>query len=508
MGLLPKSALVSQGSALFNSDGISVDLLKCTQAEMRQFRGKRIAMVFQEPMTSLNPLHTCGAQVAEVMRWHEGINAADSHKRCLALFEEVELPRPEGIFKSYPHQLSGGQKQRVMIAMALACSPDLLIADEPTTALDVTVQKRILELLSSLQERNQMGMIFITHDLGVVAEVAGDVLVMYKGKAIEYGPVKRIFNAPEQAYTKALIDCRPRLGQKPRRLPTVADFLYGKTVVAPDNTPVSHPARLPGKDALVRVDDLQVWYPTARSAWGKPSAFLKAVDGVSLSISKGETLGLVGESGCGKSTIGRALLRIQHIDGGSVHFDGHNITSLNPRDMRPWRRRIQLIFQDPYASLNPRLNIEQALNEPMKVHRLGGNAAERSARIDILLDRVGLPANAKYKYPHEFSGGQRQRICIARALVVEPDFIVCDESVSALDVSVQAQVLNLLNELKEEFGLTYLFISHDLSVVQYMADHIVVMRHGKIEEYAPASELYLHPKSAYTRSLIDAIPQL
>jgi peptide/nickel transport system ATP-binding protein len=509
MGLLPASARIIRGEAHFAPEGAAaMDLLRADEQAMQAVRGKRIAMVFQEPMTSLNPLHTCGDQVAEVMRWHENISRKDAHQRVIALFDEVKLPRPKDIFNSYPHQLSGGQKQRVMIAMALACSPDLLIADEPSTALDVTVQKRILELLNELREKNNMGMIFISHDLGVVAQVAHEVLVLYRGKTVESGKVEDIFNKPRQLYTKALLDCRPRPGQHPKRLPTVADYLNLAQVANVDVAlaPPLSQASTHEPDILLEARDINVWYPTSKNAWGKPTSYLKAVDGVSLQIKKGETLGLVGESGCGKSTLGRALLRLQHMHSGSIRFDGKELSHLTPSQMRPLRRRMQLIFQDPYGSLNPRLTVQQALIEPMQVHKLGGNTKAKETRIAALLDRVGLAANAKSKYPHEFSGGQRQRICIARALVVEPDFIVCDESVSALDVSVQAQVINLLNELKEDLGLTYLFISHDLSVVQYMSDHVAVMQGGRIEEYASARNIYENPQSAYTRSLIEAIP--
>ncbi|MFN2423060.1 MAG: ABC transporter ATP-binding protein [Cryomorphaceae bacterium] len=518
MGLLPKTAKLLSGRALFSPDSKPpVDLLSCGPDAMRKFRGKRIAMVFQEPMSSLNPLHTCGEQVAESLRLHEKCGRREAFDRTTALFEDVELPRPEAIFNSYPHQLSGGQKQRVMIAMALSCNPDLLIADEPTTALDVTVQKHILALLKRLCERNRTGMIFITHDLGVVAETAQDVLVMYRGKAVEYGSVNEIFKNPAEAYTRALIDCRPRLDKNPEVLPTVADYMRHADGTTPPPRVETDRKKMTSADAAVLVDarDINVWYPTEKNFWGKPTAFLKAVDGVSLQIRKGETMGLVGESGCGKSTLGRALLRLQPIHSGSISYEGRSIEGLSPREMRPLRRRIQLIFQDPYGSLNPRMTVEAALTEPMVVHGLvgkdmaaGGKKASRAARIAALLDRVGLPASAKNKYPHEFSGGQRQRICIARALVTEPDFLVCDESVSALDVSVQAQVLNLLNELKADLGLTYLFISHDLSVVKYMSDRIAVMRKGKIEEFAEAETLYKSPASPYTRTLIEAIPEI
>lgn len=510
MGLLPRAARIRSGSALFTPHGgEALDLLAAPDAAMRRIRGRRISMIFQEPMTSLNPLHTCGRQVAEVMRWHEGISPKEARKRTIALFEEVELPRAESMFDNHPHEISGGQKQRVMIAMALACKPDLLIADEPTTALDVTVQKRILELLAGLKSRSQMGMIFITHDLGVVSHVADQVMVMYRGKAIEHGPAKRVFEAPEQAYTRALIECRPKLEGNPVVLPTVADFMGGletrRTEVPQQDEAASVQAQAEHQ-VLLEARDVNVWYPTARNAWGKPTAFLKAVNGVSFDIKRGETLGLVGESGCGKSTLGRTLLRLQDLHSGHIHFAGKEISGYSPREMRPLRKQMQLIFQDPYGSLNPRMTVEQTLEEPIRVHRLlHGKQAIRD-RISHILDRVGLPSEARHKYPHEFSGGQRQRICIGRALVVEPEFIVCDESVSALDVSVQAQVLNLLNELKRDLSLTYLFISHDLSVVRFMSDRVAVMQKGEIVELAASEILYKQPASPYTRQLIEAIP--
>ncbi len=516
MGLLPKGGKTSRGTAEFHcSTGQSIDLLHCTPEQHRQLRGRHIGMVFQEPMTSLNPLHPCGAQVSEVLRLHEKLGAKEAKARTIQLFEEVKLPRPKAMYANYPHELSGGQKQRVMIAMAVACSPDLLIADEPTTALDVTVQRNILALLRELQERTGMGMIFITHDLGVVAQVAHEVMVMYKGEVVESGATQALFHKPQNTYTKALIACRPRLGYKPERLPTVADFSASAPTPVSTHSPGTAGIAGPGyeekkniQEILIDAHDVGVWYPTAKNFWGRPTAYLKAVDGVSLRIYRGETLGLVGESGCGKSTLGRALLRLLPLHTGRINYSGEQIESLDNQSMLPYRKKMQLIFQDPYGALNPRMNVMQTLLEPMVVHHLGGSKKDRQQRIMTLLDRVGLPVNAASKYPHEFSGGQRQRICIARALVVEPEFIVCDESVSALDVSVQAQVLNLLNELKEDFGLTYLFISHDLSVVQYMSDHIAVMKAGKIEEYADAGSLYNQPGTAYTRQLIEAIPQV
>jgi peptide/nickel transport system ATP-binding protein len=508
MGLLPAGAIIDKGSIWFApEDGNLMDITTASDDEIRSIRGQRIAMIFQEPMTSLNPVHTCGSQVAEAIIHHLKLSKAEAKARTISLFKEVELPRPEEIFESFPHQISGGQKQRVMIAMAMCCEPDIIIADEPTTALDVTVQKKILDLLNKLKSKNNMGLIFITHDLGVVAEVADHVLVMYRGKVLEEAPVLNLFKSPGDPYTKALIACRPRLDSRPDRLPTIADFLEKKS-----NDQVTAPADRKTNQSsdkmLINVQNLGVWFPTATDWKGKPTAYLQAVNDVSFEVRKGETLGLVGESGCGKSTLGRALLRLIPIHAGSVHYGGEEISKLDARQMRPLRKKMQLIFQDPYASLNPRMTVEQTLIEPLIVHNLVGNRSERKARIAEILDRVGLVQSSLQKYPHEFSGGQRQRVCIARALMVEPEFIVCDESVSALDVSVQAQVLNLLNELKEDFGLTYIFISHDLSVVKYMSDRMIVMRAGKIEEMGDAQEVYAAPKSAYTRELIDAIPLL
>ncbi|NEN25271.1 ABC transporter ATP-binding protein [Cryomorpha ignava] len=502
MGLLAKTATIAKGSIQFRIDNEMVNLLD--SESIRKIRGKRIAMIFQEPMTSLNPVHTCGDQVAESIRLHMRCSGKEARLRVLDLFEQVNLPRPVELYNSYPHQLSGGQKQRIMIAMALSCNPDLIIADEPTTALDVTVQKKILQLLKELCEKNNTGLIFITHDLGVVAEVADNVCVMYRGKVLEKGPVSDIFTNPENAYTKALLACRPRLDKNPERLPVVADFM-GEGVPKDERDNKVH-VDFSDNENLLEVKDLNIWFPSQKDWKGKPTAYFHAVDGVSFNVKKGETLGLVGESGCGKTTLGRAILKLVPAHSGEILFDRKNILPLSQKEFKPLRKRAQLIFQDPYASLNPRYTVGETLLEPMKVHRVLSSDRLRRTRIDEMMDYVGLPQSALKKYPHEFSGGQRQRICIARALVIEPEFIVCDESVSALDVSVQAQVLNLLNDLKVEFGLTYIFISHDLSVVKYMSDRLVVMRRGKIEEQGFASEIYANPQSAYTRELIEAIP--
>jgi peptide/nickel transport system ATP-binding protein len=468
-------------------------------------------MIFQEPMTSLNPVHTCGLQVAEVMMLHQKLTPQAAKKRTLELFEQVMLPRAEQLFKSYPHQLSGGQKQRVMIAMAIACKPQLLIADEPTTALDVTVQQTILDLLKDLQKEYNMGMIFITHDLGVVAQIAQNILVMYKGKTVEQGNVKQIFNAPQHPYTKGLIACKPPLNSRPERLLTVADFLnddktipFVKQVEQAQRT--TNHQKLYAAKPLLQVQELTTQFITKKGFIKPATTILNAVDHVSFDVYKGETIGLVGESGCGKSTLGRSILRLIEPSAGKIIYNNRNLLELNANEMLQMRSKMQLIFQDPFSSLNPRITVGNAIAEPMEVHGIAKSKDEIREKVMKLLLRVGLTEQHYDRYPHEFSGGQRQRIGIARTLAVEPEFIVCDESVSALDVSVQAQVLNLLNELKAEFKLTYIFISHDLSVVKYMCDNIIVMQKGKIVEMAEADQLYLNPQSDYTKKLIDAIP--
>ncbi|RYD81459.1 MAG: ABC transporter ATP-binding protein, partial [Sphingobacteriales bacterium] len=442
----------------------------------------------------------------------------------LALFNEVQLPRPEQMLDSYPHQLSGGQKQRVMIAMAISCQPNILIADEPTTALDVTVQKTILQLLKKLQLERQMSMMFITHDLGVMAEIADRVLVMYKGKIVEQGTVQEIFANPKHPYTKGLLACRPPLDRKLRALPTIKDFMEvdnsgnlveAKKSVAEVIRELEMPAgnleirkeKLYTQNPVLQVQNLQTYFPVRKGIFGKVTGYVKAVDDVSFDVFPGEVLGLVGESGCGKTTLGRSILRLIEPTSGNIIFDGTDIRALGNGDLRRMRKNMQIIFQDPYSSLNPRMTIGSAILEPMQVHRLHENDKSRKAKVLELLDRVGLPSKVYNRYPHEFSGGQRQRVSIARALAVEPKFIICDESVSALDVSVQAQVLNLLNELRDELGLTYIFISHDLGVVKFMSDRMVVMNAGKIEEMGNAEEIYFNPKNEYTRKLIDAIPK-
>jgi len=503
MGLLPSNAKIQQGSIYFGDSDKNIDLLQLnSEREFQKIRGDRIAMIFQEPMTSLNPVQRCGDQVAEIIRLHKKCSKKEAHQSVIELFERVELPRPEDIFSSYPHQISGGQKQRVMIAMAVACEPELIIADEPTTALDVTVQKRILELLRELCAENNSGLIFITHDLGVVSEIADRVVVMYQGEVVEEGPVQKILTAPKEIYTKALLACRPKLTNNPVRLPVVSDFLETSSVENQSEKTKPSPS-----EVILMAKNLGVHFPLKKNGKNAP-AYLKAVDNVSFDVMRGETLGLVGESGCGKSTLGRTLVGLQEAHSGEVNFEGIQIAGGKIKFPPQFRRKIQIIFQDPYSSLNPGKTVEEALSEPLLVHGLVKSGSERSKRVNGILDKVGLPGSAAQKYPHQFSGGQRQRICIARTLMVEPEFIICDESVSALDVSVQAKVLNLLNDLKDELNLTYIFISHDLSVVKYMADRIIVMRNGKIEEMGESESVYAQPKSAYTRSLIDSIPQV
>lgn len=493
-----------------------IDLLGLSAAEIRKYRGNKIAMIFQEPMTSLNPVFTCGYQVQEAIILHQHSSKSEARAQTIELFKEVQLPRPEQIFESYPHQLSGGQKQRVMIAMALSCNPELLIADEPTTALDVTVQKTILELLLRLKEERQMAMIFISHDLAVIREIADEVAVMYKGNIVEQGPAKYVFESPEHPYTKGLLACRPDPKHLLKKLPVVADFLNENKEMAVAHllgsnayTAVEIAERrknLYAQTPILQVRNLCTWYPVKKGLFGKPTEFVKAVDDVSFEIFPGETLGLVGESGCGKTTLGRSILRLVEPSSGTLLFEGTDMLSLNKTALRKMRREVQIIFQDPYSSLNPRLTVGNALMEPLQVHRLFVNDQQRKAHVLELLERVDLKAEYFNRYPHEFSGGQRQRIVIARALALQPKFIICDESVSALDVSVQAQVLNLLRQLQQDFGLTYIFISHDLSVVKHISDRMIVMNKGKIEEAGFPEDIYNHPKAEYTKKLIAAIP--
>jgi peptide/nickel transport system ATP-binding protein len=526
MGLINEPAgKVTNGEILYHSkEGHVTDLLKSDKLVMRKYRGNEIAMIFQEPMTSLNPVIKCGDQVMEAIMVHKKISQKAAREKTIALFKEVQLPSPEAMLDRYPHQLSGGQKQRVMIAMAISCSPGLLIADEPTTALDVTVQKTIVELMGSLQKRYNMGLLFITHDLGLVAGFADHVAVMYKGEIVELGSVKEVFTDPKHLYTKSLLACRPRMDIRLKRLPVVSDFTqekaktehqsktsqkirFSESVISPEERKHQHHVLYNG-NKILSLRNVSTWFPSKKSFFGKTLAYNKAVDGVSFDVYEGETVGLVGESGCGKTTLGRTILKLAQASAGEIIYNNENILQLNERSFRPHRREMQLIFQDPYSSLNPRITIGEAISEPMRVHGIYKSSKEVKEKAMDLLRKVGLEEKHYNRFPHEFSGGQRQRICIARALGLNPRFIICDESVSALDVSVQAQVLNLLNDLKKEFGFTCIFISHDLSVVKYMSDRMIVMNRGKIEEEGDPDEIYANPKSDYTRKLISSIPEL
>ena len=565
LGLIPMPpGRIASGQAIFQSEKLGqTDLLKLSETDLRQVRGNDIGMIFQEPMTSLNPVYTCGSQVVEALRLHTDLSEAAAKARTIELFTEAQLPRPESIFGSYPHEISGGQKQRVMIAMAMACRPALLIADEPTTALDVTVQARMLRLIDDLRRQHNTAVLFITHDLGVVAEIADRILVMYRGKVVEQGRVLDIFKNPQHPYTKGLLACRPRLSVGKKRLPVVADFMRedasGQLLAQPEpvvslpdealaesspeveqqqlhdkietaktfpvehgvlgdvprpaeltSAPISTPtvAAVPnGSEPLLQVQNLQVYFPLRKGFFRRATDYVRAVDDVSFTLYPGETIGLVGESGCGKTTLGRALLRLTEPTSGSILFEGTDLAKLSSGDLRRRRRDLQLVFQDPYAALNPMLTVGEAIWEPMRVHNVGGTRQQQKAKVLELLRTVGLRDEHFQRYPHEFSGGQRQRICIARALALQPKLIVCDESVSALDVSVQAQVLNLLNDLKREFGITYLFITHDLSVARFMSDRLLVMHQGRIVESGPAAAIYAAPQHEYTQGLLAAIPK-
>lgn len=504
IGLLPNTNCTVSGSIYLEKNS----LLNLKEKQLQKLRGKEIAMIFQEPMSALNPSITCGKQVAEILKLHLKVNTKEAQKETLSLFEKVKLPRPEQIYKSYPHQISGGQMQRVMIAMAIACKPKLLIADEPTTALDVTVQKEILTLLKKLQQETQMSMLFISHDLALVSEIADEVIVLYKGVIVEQGTTLNVFKNPSSSYTKALLAARPSFNVRLKKLPTIA-ALNNNTFKAEEITPLQRAQKhriIYTKAPLFEIKNISKTYLQNTSIFGKKST-LKAVDEVSFKIFEGETVGLVGESGCGKSTLAKTLLKLEKPTQGTLFFEGKDITHLNKKEEQNLRKKIQLIFQDPFASLNPRITIGEAILEPMMVHKIEKNKTARIEKAKQLLEKVGLEADYYNRYPHQLSGGQRQRIGIARAIALNPKFIICDESVSALDISVQAQVLNLLNELKEDFGFTYLFISHDLSVVKYMADQLLVMNQGKIEELGDADEVYAHPQKAYTKKLIDSIPK-
>ncbi|ASC72920.1 ABC-type glutathione transport system ATPase component [Halomicronema hongdechloris C2206] len=556
MGLVPSPpGKILNGELWFHPDNApAIDLTPLPERQRQSYRGGQISMIFQEPMSSLNPVYTCGFQLTEAIRQHQQVPQAVAEQQAIARLQEVELlpddesllaqlhqsypglsqqqyhqalgQQKQAILNRYPHQLSGGQIQRVMIAMAIACDPSLLIADEPTTALDVTVQARILELLRDLRDRRGMSMIFITHDLGIIAEIADQVAVMYQGQIVEYGSIWTIFSNPQHPYTKGLLACRPQPHRQLRYLPTIADFME----VVPDNgslqirekpldaarvsqlnasvTPTeaaSRVAQLEAKGPLLTVENLQVGYPV-KGVFGQTHRYVMAVNQVSFQIYQGETFGLVGESGCGKTTLGRALLRLIPAMGGRIWFQGKDVLTLGAQSLRRLRRDMQIIFQDPFGSLDPRMSIGAAVAEPLNIHGVVRNVRHRRQRVAYLLERVGLPADCMDRYPHEFSGGQRQRICIARALGLNPKFIICDESVSSLDVSVQAQALNLLKELQAEFNLTYIFISHDLSVVKFMSDRIMVMNQGRVEEIGPAEQIYRQPQQPYTQQLIKAIP--
>ena len=513
MGLLPtgKHCRVEGSIKFYGCGDEGVEIVDLGEERMRQIRGNHISMIFQEPMTSLNPVQKCGTQVVEMLRLHEGVDYKEAQRRTIELFKEVLLPRPEKIFDSYPFEISGGQKQRVMIAMALICNPELIIADEPTTALDVTVQKTILDLLRQLQQRHNISVIFITHDLGVISQIADDIVVMYRGSIVEQGTAYDILHNPQHTYTQGLLACRPPLDSRPRRLPTVAEYLNEecKTDNVPQKTEnVQRETYSVKQEPLLEVRDLDVTYTLEKNIWGRPRKQLKAVEGISFDVYRGETLGLVGESGCGKTTLGRAILRLVDNSSGSITFDGRRLDTLSAGEMRRLRPRIQIIFQDPYSSLNPRMTVGQTIMEPLRVHSHDIQKTKLKSRVLELMEQVGLKPEWIDRYPHEFSGGQRQRICIARALILNPELVICDESVSALDVSVQAQVLNLLNELKEQYGYTYIFISHDLSVVHFISDRIMVMRSGKLVELGDADELFHHPSDPYTQTLFDAIPRI
>ena len=489
------------------------NLVTAPESDMRKIRGNRISMIFQEPMTSLNPVFTVGEQIAETLMLHQKMTKGDAIRKAIELLDQVGIPDPSKRVSAYPHEMSGGQRQRVMIAMAIACNPDVLIADEPTTALDVTIQKQILELLAELQKEYGMSILFITHDLAVIGDIADEVVVMYRGDIVEKGTKDEIFKNPKHPYTKGLINCRPTLERNPHRLPTVSDFMtedgvekqYDLSTLTSEK--IHSPISESENPVILELNNIKKYFPLEKNFFGKVQTYVHAVDDVSLKVRKGRTLGLVGESGCGKTTLGRSLLRLVEPTAGEVIYKGEDIVNYDRKQLRALRRKMQIIFQDPYASLNPRMTIGSALMEPMEIHNLGANKKERQEMAADLIEKCGLEASMLNRYPHEFSGGQRQRICIARALAVEPEFIVCDEAVSALDVSVQAQILNLLNDLQDELNLTYIFISHDLAVVKYFSDEVVVMNKGKVVEVANAVEIYKNPQDDYTKKLLGAIPK-
>lgn len=500
---------ITSGQILFDGK----DLVNASDAEMRKVRGNRISMIFQEPMTSLNPVFTVGDQICETLMLHQNLDKNAALKKSIELLDQVGIPNPSERVKSYPHEMSGGQRQRVMIAMAIACEPEILIADEPTTALDVTIQKQILDLLADLQKKYNMSVLFITHDLGVIADIADEVIVMYRGDIVETGTCEQIFTHAKHPYTKGLLACRPSLESNPERLPMVSDFMDDSGAERTHSLELDkahkhvRPIDNEKNPVILQIKGVKKHFPMQKGIFGNVKTWLKAVDDVTLNVRKGRTLGLVGESGCGKTTLGRTILRLIEPTGGQIIYDGNDITTYDRSAMRAMRRKMQIIFQDPYASLNPRMTVGAAIMEPMVIHNLGKNKAERVEMAGNLMDRVGLSRTMLNRYPHEFSGGQRQRICIARALAVKPEFIICDESVSALDVSIQAQILNLLLDLQEEFDLTYIFISHDLAVVKFISDEVAVMYNGKVVEMNDAVGIYENPQHDYTKKLLSAIPK-
>lgn len=510
MGLLQKpAAKIPQGEIFFEGQ----DLLKLNESQMRDIRGDKISMIFQEPMTSLNPVFKVGEQIAETLRIHRNISKKEAWDRAVDLMNQVGIPNPAASAHKYPHEMSGGQKQRVMIAMAISCEPKLLIADEPTTALDVTIQKQVLDLLFKLQQQYHMSMMFITHDLGVIGDIADDVVVMYRSNVVEQSDADSIFASAAHPYTKGLLACRPKLGANPKRLLTVSDFMNEKgeeiqvpaeklVVFEKDSAPEAS-----SSDVILEVKNLVTQFPIKGGIFNRTVDHFRAVNDVSFTLKRGQTLGLVGESGCGKTTLGRTILRLIEPASGQIIYQGKDITHIYAEELRLLRRKMQIIFQDPYSSLNPRMTVSEILTEPLEIHKVGSSKRERVDMARELMEKVGLNAAQLNRYPHEFSGGQRQRISIARALMLKPEFIICDESVSALDVSIQAQVLNLLLDLQQEFGLTYIFISHDLSVVNFIADEVGVMHAGKIIEMDKASRIYKNPKEEYTRALLSAIPK-